>query len=100
MAVLEIKPEAKPAMNRTGLLGGTPVKRWEEEDCARITAETLVYWTEFNPSNGADQGEYLASLIPGAKYYLMRDAAHWPQYEHPEEHDHVVATFIKTGQLP
>jgi hypothetical protein len=29
----------------------------------------------------------------------MRDAAHWPQYEHPEEHDAVVTRFIKTGEV-
>jgi len=25
----------------------------------------------------------------------MADAAHWPQYEHPEEHDQVIAGFFK-----
>jgi pimeloyl-ACP methyl ester carboxylesterase len=93
-------PEARPAMNRTGLLGGRPVKLFEEEDCQRIKAETLVYWTEFNPSNGADQGEYWASLIPGAKFFLQRNAGHWPQYELPEEHNEVVISFMKTGELP
>jgi 2-hydroxy-6-oxonona-2,4-dienedioate hydrolase len=24
----------------------------------------------------------------------MDDAAHWPQWEHPEEHDRVVAEFL------
>jgi hypothetical protein len=29
----------------------------------------------------------------------MKDAAHWPQFEHPEEHDAVVTKFLKTGQI-
>ena len=92
-------PEARPNMKRMGLGGGPANKRFEEEDCKDIKAETLVFWTEFNPGSGLDQGEYLASLIPGAKFYGMKDAAHWPQYEHPEEHDAVVTKFLKTGQV-
>jgi pimeloyl-ACP methyl ester carboxylesterase len=26
--------------------------------------------------------------------YVMRDAAHWPQWEHAEDHDRVVAAFL------
>ena len=57
--------------------------------------ETLVFWTEHNPGQGPDYGEYVAGLIPGAKYYNMLDAAHWPQWEKPEEHDQVLIDFIK-----
>lgn len=79
--------------------GMTQQRMFEEDDCKNIKAETLCFWTEYNPSTGVDQGEYLASLIPSSKFYLMKDAAHWPQYEHPEEHDAVITKFIKTGQV-
>ncbi len=103
-------PEARGGIERTGVMNiprgannNAPTQagqvRFEEEDCKKIKAETLVFWTQFNPSNGPDVGEYFASLIPGAKYYCMQDAAHWPQYEHPEEHDAVITKFIKTGQV-
>ena len=89
-------PELRHAQSRTGpSAAGVTMRRYEEEDCAKITVPTLVFWTEFNPGNGPDQGEYFASLIPGAKYYCMADAAHWPQYEHPEEHDQVIADFLR-----
>lgn len=65
------------------------------EECARIRAPTLVLWSQYNPDSGPDRGEHLAKLIQGAKYYCMADAAHWPQYEHPEEHDRVVTDFLK-----
>lgn len=29
------------------------------------------------------------------KVYQMQDAAHWPQWEKPEEHDQVLIDFIK-----
>lgn len=103
-------PEARGGIGRTGVFDiprdasnnaahSPGQRRFEEEDCARIKAETLVFWTQFNPSNGPDVGEYFASLIPGAKYYCMKDAAHWPQYEHPEEHDAVITKFLKTGTV-
>ena len=72
--------------------------RYEEEDCAKLKPPALVFWTEFNPSNPPEVGEHLASLIPGSKHYLMKDAAHWPQWEHPEEHDRVISDFIQ-GRL-
>ena len=77
----------------------TPFKQFvEEAECAKIKSETLVFWTEFNPGEGPDVGEHFASLIPGAKFYCMKDAAHWPQWEHPEEHDQVIIDFIN-GKL-
>ena len=90
-------PELQKALEGIGPGLGQP-RRFEEEECQNIKVPTLVFWTEFNPSGGPDIGEYFASLIPGAKYYLMKDAAHWPQYEHPEEHDRVITDFIK-GRL-
>jgi pimeloyl-ACP methyl ester carboxylesterase len=68
---------------------------YEEEDCQKFQPDALVFWTEHNPGQGPDYGEYCASLIPGAKYYCMADAAHWPQWEKPEEHDQVLIDFIK-----
>jgi len=93
-------PEIQAAMRAS--VPGTPARpaprRYEEEDCARLQKPTLVLWGEFNPGGGPDIGEYLASLIPGAKFHLMKDAAHWPQWEHPEEHDRVVIDFLQ-GRL-
>lgn len=68
---------------------------YEEEDCQKFQPEALLFWTEHNPGQGPDYGEYCASLIPGAKFYCMADAAHWPQWEKPEEHDQVLIDFIR-----
>ena len=66
-----------------------------EDDLKTISHPTLVFWSDKNPGSGPDVGERIASLIPGAAYYCMLDAAHWPQWEHPEEHDRVIANFLK-----
>jgi pimeloyl-ACP methyl ester carboxylesterase len=87
------RPETAAAMT-TRFGGGHRPTRWSEEDCKRIKSETLVFWTEHNPSNSVETGQYFTSLIPGAKWYLMKDAAHWPQWEHPREHDEVITNFL------
>ena len=83
----------------TELIDLTPFANYvEEADCAKLKNDSLVFWTEFNPGEGPEVGEYFASLIPGAKFYSMKDSAHWPQWEHPEEHDQVIIDFIQ-GRL-
>jgi 2-hydroxy-6-oxonona-2,4-dienedioate hydrolase len=54
----------------------------------------LVLWSDKNPGSGENVGQRLASLIPGAEFYCMVDAAHWPQWEHPEDHDQRVLKFL------
>ncbi len=54
----------------------------------------LVLWSDENPGSGENVGQRLASLIPGAEFYCMVDAAHWPQWEHPEDHDKRVLEFL------
>ncbi|MCE2468972.1 MAG: alpha/beta hydrolase [Dehalococcoidia bacterium] len=66
-----------------------------EDDLKTISHPTLVFWSDKNPGSGPDVGERIAGIIPGAAYYCMLDAAHWPQWEHPEEHDRVIANFLK-----
>jgi len=63
-------------------------------DLAKIEVPTLVLWSDKNPGSGENVGRRLAELIPGAEFYCMNDAAHWPQWEHPEEHDERVLGFL------
>lgn len=65
-----------------------------EEDLAKITAPTLVLWTDSNPSQKIDTAERLQTLIAGSDIHIMKNAGHWPQWEHAEEHDQVVAAFL------
>jgi pimeloyl-ACP methyl ester carboxylesterase len=75
---------------------GSPgqVDRIPEDELRNIRVPTLVLWSDKNPGAGEDVGKYKASLIPGSQYYCIKDAAHWPQWEKPEEHDRVVTAFL------
>ena len=70
-------------------------EEFDEEEVTKITSPALVLATDQNPLRGIDSAERLASLIPGSRSYLMRDSAIWSQWEHPEEHDQVVISFLK-----
>jgi len=63
-------------------------------DLKNLKAPALVLWSDENPGSGENVGQRLASLIPGAEFYCMVDAAHWPQWEHPEDHDQRVLKFL------
>jgi len=72
----------------------------EEDELSGLKVPTLALWSDKNPGAGADVGERLAALVPGAGHYCINDAAHWPQWEKPEEHDRVVLAFLAGQPLP
>lgn len=93
-------PEVYESMQRVyGLDRGTfgDWKKHEESVVKEFEPETLVFWTEHNPGQGPDFGEHCADLLPDARFYNMLDAAHWPQWEKPEEHDQVLVEFVHGG---
>ena len=45
---------------------------------------------------GPDEAKRLQSIIEDSELYVIRGAAHWPQWERPEEHDQVVMDFIRS----
>jgi pimeloyl-ACP methyl ester carboxylesterase len=61
---------------------------------AEVKVPTLVLWSGHNPGSGPDVGRRIAELTPGAVFHCIEDAAHWPQWEQPEEHDRVVLDFL------
>jgi pimeloyl-ACP methyl ester carboxylesterase len=63
-------------------------------DLAQIKAPTLVLWTEHNPGAGPDVGQFIANTIPGARFAVMGDCGHWPQFENQAEHDRLVSEFL------
>jgi pimeloyl-ACP methyl ester carboxylesterase len=74
--------------------GHGPDRRIPESRLAEVTAPTLVLWSDHNPGAGPDVGRRVADRIPGARFHCVKDAAHWPQWEQPEEHDRVVLEFL------
>ena len=61
----------------------------------KIRAETLFLWTTDNPVHDVETARRRCAQIPGAQLYVMQaDAAHWPQFEAPQEFNGVVAKFL------
>jgi len=78
-----------------GVTAPRSLGNYEEAVAATLKPPVLVMWTGRNRSAGSEVGEYLASLIPGARYQLIADAGHWPQWEQPAEHDQAVLDFLR-----
>jgi pimeloyl-ACP methyl ester carboxylesterase len=79
---------------------GPPRKQIEEDELASVAAPTLVLWTDHNPGTGPEVGRRIAAAIPGAQFALVEDAAHRPQWEHPEDHDRLVLDFLAGQTSP
>jgi len=69
---------------------------FKDAELAKIKAPTLLLWTEKNPFAGPDVAERLHRVIPNSQVHVMMGAAHWPQWEKPEEHDEVVIRFLES----
>jgi 2-hydroxy-6-oxonona-2,4-dienedioate hydrolase len=52
-----------------------------DAEWAAIQATTLVVWTSHDPTAPESLGRRLAELIPNARFALMQDCGHWPQFE-------------------
>lgn len=64
---------------------------------ADITRPTLVLWTSHNPSATVEFGRRAAELIPGAKFELMDDCGHWPQWERPALFNQILNDYLGAG---
>jgi HOMODA hydrolase len=64
-----------------------------------LSADTLFLWTRDNPVHDVAAAEAACARTPRGQMYVMKaDAAHWPQYEAPDEFNAVVRRFLSTGE--
>jgi HOMODA hydrolase len=65
-----------------------------------LRCETLFLWTADNPIHDLEAARAAAKRVPGSLFHLMRGhAAHWPQYECPDEFNAVTTAFFRDGRL-
>lgn len=64
-------------------------------DYARIQAPTLVLWTSHDPSADVSEGRRIAEMIPGARFEVMQDCGHWPQFEDAETFNRLHLDFLQ-----
>jgi pimeloyl-ACP methyl ester carboxylesterase len=60
---------------------------------ARMSVPTLIAWGESDGFVDVDYGRLYASSIPGARFELIPEAAHFPQIERPDEVVRLIGDF-------
>jgi 2-hydroxy-6-oxonona-2,4-dienedioate hydrolase len=65
------------------------------ERLAGIKASALVIWSDHNPIHSWQDAKDGFSHIPDVRFHLIKDAAHWPQFEQPEEYNKVQVDFLR-----
>jgi len=66
-----------------------------------LRCQTLFLWTVDNPIHDLQAAREAAARVPGSAFYVMQgDAAHWPQYELPDEFNAVTEQFFLNGTVP
>lgn len=61
----------------------------------RVSVRTLLIWGELDPLLPVEQGKRMASLIPGARLVVLRDAAHNPMADRPTDFNRILLEFLE-----
>jgi 2-hydroxy-6-oxo-6-(2'-carboxyphenyl)-hexa-2,4-dienoate hydrolase len=72
-----------------------------EDEIRSIKAQTLILWGKYDQALGPPErtGERLHRDISGSRLVVIDNAGHLPQLERPEEFNHIVRQFLKTGTV-
>lgn len=71
-----------------------------KEQYHSIKAPTLVLWTSHDPTATPEEGRQIADMIPGAKYVVMNECGHWPQFENADLFNQLHISFLLGKDLP
>ncbi len=96
------RPGALATIENVLILQDPEVRRrytWTEEWCSRITAQTLIFWTDQDPTGPPTEGELLQRWIPGSRLLVLPGAGHWPQWERPDAFDAIHRRFLSSGEI-
>lgn len=58
---------------------------WDPSWVGRITAPTLLLWTDHDPTGGLEEARMLLGWLRDARLHVITGAGHWPQWEKPGE---------------
>jgi len=61
---------------------------------AEIPCPTLVLWSDHNPGKPFDVIKPAIDLLPDAEVHIIKDAAHWPQFEQAAEVNRLMIDFL------
>ena len=91
------RPGFLTAINNTLVLQDPEIRRdfaWDPAWVGKIQAETLLLWTDHDPTGGLDEAAMLLDWLPDARLHVIEDAGHWPQWEKREAFLQVHRDFL------
>jgi 2-hydroxy-6-oxonona-2,4-dienedioate hydrolase/2-hydroxy-6-oxo-6-(2'-carboxyphenyl)-hexa-2,4-dienoate hydrolase len=59
-----------------------------------IKSPAFILWSRHNPTTSWQVAEQVHKLLPGSRFHVMEDCAHWPMFEQPEEFNRLVTEFL------
>lgn len=66
------------------------------ERLRQIKTPTYFLWTEFNPTTPWQVAELASRYVQGARFEVMPNCGHWPQYEDPEGFHVRIRAFLES----
>jgi 2-hydroxy-6-oxonona-2,4-dienedioate hydrolase len=97
------RPGFLRAITNTLVLQDPEVRKdfaWDPAWVGKITAPTLLLWTDHDPTGGLDEADMLLGWLPDARLHVIEDAGHWPQWEKVEEFLAAHHEFLILGRDP
>ncbi|WP_226369821.1 alpha/beta fold hydrolase [Pseudonocardia oceani] len=68
-----------------------------DSELAAVAGPAMVVWTSDDPSGPAAAGMAMAEKMPDARFEVIKDAGHWPQWEQHEVFNALALDFL-TGK--
>lgn len=65
---------------------------------AELGQETLFLWTSHNPTTTAATARRAAAVVPHARFELMQDCGHWPQWEASDSFNAILRDFLSAAR--
>lgn len=97
------RPGFLQAITNTLVLQDPEIRKdfaWRPAWVGKVTAPTLLLWTDHDPTGGLDEAELLLRWLPDARLHVITDAGHWPQWEKPGEFLRAHSDFLVLGKDP
>lgn len=90
-------PDSQEAMPKLVAEAPGPTNRpymLTEQDLAAMEHETLILWSDNNPTTPPEVGKRASEIMPNASFDMITDAGHWPMFEQPEQFNRIVGDFL------